>query len=331
MIRKNADNERVKRTYFTFLRQSAGRDEKTIRQDHKALLRFEEHTRFANFTTFGQKQAIGFKAHLAKLNLSKATILSTLRALKKFFAWLATQPGYKRAIRPDDIEYLNLPEKDVRAAQAPADKAYPSLAMVERTIAAMPHGTQIELRNRALMALLATTAIRVGALITLKLKHFDVERRLVMQNPREVDTKFGKRIDTFLFPLNDTFEEIVNEWVGYLREELLFGDHDPLFPKTLMGLDVDHCLRPVGLTREHWKGTAQARQIVKAAYDAAGLPAFSPHRFRDMIVSEMYRRKLSVEEFKAWSQNIGHEHIMTTLTNYGRISVQEQGRLVRGG
>jgi hypothetical protein len=86
MMRKCPDNERAKRTYFTFRQQSAGRDEKTIRQDQKALLRFEEFTRFANFTTFGQKQAIGFKVHLAKLNLSKATMLSTLKALKKFFA-----------------------------------------------------------------------------------------------------------------------------------------------------------------------------------------------------------------------------------------------------
>jgi hypothetical protein len=202
--------------------------------------------------------------------------------------------------------------------------------MVEKAIAFMPNETPMEKRDRALMAFLAITAVRVGALITLKLKHFDVQTRLVMQNPREVDTKFGKRIDTFLFPLNDTFEEIVVEWVSYLREDLLFGDHDPLFPKTLMGLDEDHCLRSVGLTREHWKATAQVREIVKKAFVSAGLPAFSPHRFRDMIVSEMYRRKLSVEEFKAWSQNLGHEHVMTTLTSYGRMSVQEQGRLVRG-
>jgi hypothetical protein len=48
--------------------------------------------------------------------------------------------------------------------------------------------------------LLALTAIRDGALIGSKLKHFDERRSLIIQDPREVDTKFGKRIDTFLFP-----------------------------------------------------------------------------------------------------------------------------------
>lgn len=48
-----------------------------------------------------------------------------------------------------------------------------------------------------------------------------------------------------------------------------------------------------------------------------------------MIVSEMYRRKLSVQKFKAWSQNLGHEGAMTTLTSCGKIGLEEQGRLVR--
>jgi integrase len=80
--------------------------------------------------------------------------------------------------------------------------------------------------------LLALTAIRDGALIGLKLKHFDERRSLIIQDPREVDTKFGKRTDAFLFPLNDQFEAIFIDWVRYLREELCFVDHDPLFPKT---------------------------------------------------------------------------------------------------
>jgi hypothetical protein len=48
-----------------------------------------------------------------------------------------------------------------------------------------------------------------------------------------------------------------------------------------------------------------------------------------MIVSEMYARELSIAEFKAWSQNLGHEKPMTTLTSYGKLSLEEQGRLVR--
>ena len=238
------------------------------------------------------------------------------------------QPGYKRHIDLSSIEYLNLSEKDVRAASAPADKTYPTLRMIERVVDQMSHGTPIEKRNRALVAFTAITGIRDGALISLKLKHFDIERRLVLQNPLEVSTKFGK-IDTFLFPLNDTFEAIVLEWVRYLREELFFADHDPLFPKTAVALDANNCFTATGLVREHWANASPARDIFKAAFRTAGLPEFTPHRFRDMIVSEMYRRELSVAEFKAWSQNLGHEGAMTTLTSYGKIGLEEQGRLIR--
>jgi hypothetical protein len=48
-------------------------------------------------------------------------------------------------------------------------------------------------------------------------------------------------------------------------------------------------------------------------FESAGLPPFTPHSFRHMIVSEMYARKMTVAEFKAWSQNLGHEGAQTTL------------------
>ena len=44
----------------------------------------------------------------------------------------------------------------------------------------------------------------------------------------------------------------------------------------------------------------------------------------------MYARKLTIAEFKAWSQSLGHEGAMTTLTSYGKLSIEEQGELVRG-
>ena len=48
-----------------------------------------------------------------------------------------------------------------------------------------------------------------------------------------------------------------------------------------------------------------------------------------MIISEAYRRKLTPNVLKAWSQNLGHEGLLTTLTSYGKLSIEEQGQLVR--
>lgn len=329
MSKRNAENERIKLCYFEHLKQADGKSEQTIRQVEKAILRFEESTGFASFKSFDQKQAIRFKAALADAELSLSTVLSTVNALKRFMGWLSLQPGFKSRVRASDIEFLRLSEKDTRAANAPADKPYPTLRMVETVVAQMPDETPIEKRDRTLIAFTAITGIRDGALISLKLKHFDPERKLVLQNPLEVTTKNSKRIDTFLFPLNDSFELIVLDWVRYLRDEQLFADHDPLFPKTAIGHDDNDCFRAAGLSREHWANASPVRAIFNAAFAAVDLPSFTPHRFRDMIVSEAYRRKLPTNELKAWSQNLGHEGLLTTLTSYGKPSLEEQGQLIR--
>ncbi len=48
--------------------------------------------------------------------LSKATIYATVAHLKRFFQWLAGQPGYKSRLHYSDAEYFNLSEKDTRVA-----------------------------------------------------------------------------------------------------------------------------------------------------------------------------------------------------------------------
>ena len=101
----NPDNERIKRAYFTYLAEAQGFSESTLDSVAKAINRFESYTKFRDFKTFHIEQAKAFKARLAeqmslrtKGRLSKATLYATLNALKRFFIWLAGQPGYKSRI-----------------------------------------------------------------------------------------------------------------------------------------------------------------------------------------------------------------------------------------
>src|SRR5262249_44524237 len=71
------------------------------------------------------------------------------------------------------------------------------------------------------------------------------------------------------------------------------------------------------------------RQIFRDAFARAGLPYFNPHSFRDTLVQLGERMCPTIEHFKAWSQNLGHEHVQTTLTSYGNITPHRQGALVR--
>ena len=329
MTKKNAKNERVKKDYFLFLEHADRKSEATIRTHEKSILRFEKFTKFACFKTFNQKQAISYKSHLAQLELAKATILSEVNRLKRFLKWLSRQPGFKSRISVDDVEYLSLSERDVRAANSPAEKDFPSLAMMKAVVATMPSETTIDLRNRAAVVLCGLTGIRGGALISLKLKHFHRDRMLIVQNPNEVQTKFGKRINSLILPVCEEWEKILIDWTDYLEKGELFAPGDPIIPSTAMSASLEEGFKVAGLSRAHWKSTSPLRQIFAKAFADAGLPAYTPHRIRDMIVKEMYDRDLSIVEFRAWSQSLGHENPHTTLTSYGTLSLHEMERIIR--
>ena len=105
MTKHNANNERIKRKYFAYLKEAKRHSEPTVDASAKALNRFEVYTKHRDFKTFHFEQAIAFKKHLAEQNgqrsgekLSKATLHATLTQLKRFFQWLAGQPGYKSRV-----------------------------------------------------------------------------------------------------------------------------------------------------------------------------------------------------------------------------------------
>lgn len=336
MARHNAANTRIKREYFDYLKEAMRRDEASIDQVAKALARFEEATGHKDFKKFHREQAKAFKRKLdLELNvrtgkpLARATVHSTLSALRAFFIWLAGQPGYKSKISYSDADYFNLSEKDVRIAKASRQKPVPTLEQVHHVIASMPTTTDIEKRNRALIAFTILTGARDGALASFKLKHVNLVDGLVDQDARDVKTKASKSFRTWFFPVGGEAKQIVTDWCAYLLDVLLWRDNDPLFPKTQMGLGETGGFQAVGLAREHWSGAGPIRKVFREAFEAAGLPYFNPHSFRDALVQLGERACRTPEEFKAWSQNLGHERVLTTLTSYGAVPAQRQAELIR--
>jgi site-specific recombinase XerD len=88
----NPGNERIKRRYLTYLKETRGFSEHSLDQVAKAISRYEADTRFRDFRLFHIEQVKAFKQHLAEQRgartkelLSHATIYSTLSALKAFF------------------------------------------------------------------------------------------------------------------------------------------------------------------------------------------------------------------------------------------------------
>ncbi|MDR3386714.1 MAG: site-specific integrase [Rudaea sp.] len=336
MTRYNANNERIKRQYFAYLKEAKRQSEPSVDAVAKALNRFEIDTKHRDFKAFHFEQAIAFKRRLAEqkaektgTNLSKATLHATLAQLKRFFQWLAGQPGYKRGLRYSDADYFNLSENDTRVATARREQPVATLEQVQHAITSMPATTDIGRRNRALVAFTLLSGARDSAIASIKLKHVDPVARRVYQDAREVRTKFRKNVITYFFPVGDDICRIVTEWISYLREVKLWGNDDPLFPATRVALSAAGQFEASGLDRVHWRSAAPIRVIFRDAFTRVGLPYFNPHSFRNTLVQLGESVCRTPKEFKAWSQNLGHEKVLTTFTSYGEIGSQQQGEVIK--
>jgi integrase len=332
----NPYNERIKRAYFTYLSEAKGFSEPTLDAVAKALNRFETYTMFRDFKAFHIEQAKGFKASLAdqtsvrtKDRLSKATLYATLTALKRFFIWLAGQPGYKSRISYSDAEYFNLSVKETRIAKAHRETRVPTLEQIRHVIRIMPAVTEIERRDQALVAFTALTGARDGAIASFKFKHVDIDEARLSQDARQVNTKFSKTFTTWFFPVGDDIHKVVSNWISYLRQEKLWGLDDPLFPATKIIVGDTRHFEVSGLDRRHWRSAGPIRVIFKNAFAAAGLPYFNPHSFRKTLALLGGQICKPPEEYKAWSQNLGHENVLTTFSSYGDVGGHRQAEIIR--
>lgn len=336
MKKYNPKNERIKRQYFVFLKEAKRQSESGVDAVAKALNRFEVYTKYRDFKSFHFNQAVAFKKHLAEQKgrqsgklLSKATLNSTLAHLKRFFQWLAGQPGYKSRLQYSDAEYFNLSEKDTRIATARREKPVPTLEQIKHVINRMPAVTEIELRNRALVAFTLLTGARDSAIASLKLKHIDLLAGSVFQDAREVQTKFSKTFTTYFFPVGDEIRQIVSDWVTFLREEKLWSNNGPLFPATRVAQGETRQFEVSGLDRKHWSSATPIRTIFRISFHAADLPYFNPHSFRNTLVQLGETICQTPEDFKAWSQNLGHERVLTTFYSYGNVADSRQGEIIQ--
>ena len=332
--KRNTANERAKRAYLSWLGGSQGRHEASLDAVAKALERFDEYNKRRDFAKFHFEQALGFKVRLGEqlsarsgAPLSASTIKSTLAALKAFFVWLSGEPAYRAKLRRNDAEYFNPSDNLTRIAGAHRRRACPTLAQIRAALAAMPTETEIDLRDRALVAFTILTGARDSAVVSARLKHIDIDHKLLEQDAREMDTKRAKTFTTWFFPVGADIEKIVVEWVEFLRGPKHFGPEDPIFPKTRVAQGPEREFAAISLDSAPWANANPVRTLFKQAFGRAGLPYFNPHSFRNTLVQLAYELKLHGEQLKAWSQNLGHEHCLTTLISYGEVPAFRQAEI----
>ncbi|MGJ8604412.1 MAG: site-specific integrase [Marivita sp.] len=335
MRKVNEENERIKRRYLKYLKAAKRKDPSTVQKAADGILRFEASTNFASFKKFRIEQVIKFRERLEQeiskttgKPLSKSTISSILAANKGFIFWLADQTGYKQRIRHSDADYFNMDAKGQRVASAVRETPYPSMEMVRHAFNFIPESTEVERRDKALFAFFMLTGARDGAVASLRIKHINMIDGCVYQDAREVRTKNAKTFTTFFLPVDADYLICFTEWLNHLKKERLFGPDDPLFPPAQVKA-IDGEFQVSGLKREIYKNANALRKAIRDAFTRADLPPFTPHAFRKTLVKWADTHYPTREAFKAFSQNIGHSSVVTSISAYCPVSIERQGELIK--
>ena len=329
-------NERLKRRFLDYRKYARQLSDKTLDRELAALERFDVWNGRKDFEKFHIEWAMGFRSYLEQAKgatgkpLSKSTTRAIMATMREFTIWLSQQDGFRSRIRTADADYFNLSRRDEAEARAASARPAPSIKQAQRAFALMPATTPREMRDKAVFALLCLTGIRVGALISLRIRHVDLDEKSVTQNPREVATKFGKRIDTFFAKGFPEAEATLRTWITHLEDEAFYGPDDPLFPATAIAPTSYTGFKAEGFDRRPWKSTEPVRKIVNTAFQAAKLDSFGPHAFRHMLARHAAKHCTSVAEIVATAQNLGHSDVLTTLRSYGQISRERQRALITG-
>ena len=318
----NPQNERLKMAWTKEL--SKDLHVSTVDQKLAALGEYEAATDYENLTALSEDSVARFIAATLARDVASKTRNSTVRHVKAFFEWtvMAEHIKGKRAHGP--IRSLRLSRKDKAAGRAAKQRPLATLEQIRSTVLAMPKTSAVERRNRALIAFAIVSGARDGAIITMRVKHVDLIGKEVMQHPDEVDTKGSRQIFTWFFPVGDEMIAEVADYIAYLREELSFGDDDPLFPSTALGHDENDQFCRSGLSKRHWATAQPMRDIYREAFASNGLPYFNPHSFRKTLMVVAYDMGLQGETLKAWSQNLGNKKLDTSINSYGNVSKDRQ-------
>jgi integrase/recombinase XerD len=331
-------NEQRKREFIEYLKGAKGFFESSVNTFAEAIAQWQTFTENEDFANFNKSKALAFRdwlktreARTETGTISLSTQYSYLRRVKKFFTWLSGQPNYKNKVLKNEVEYLRLSKTEASIAQQGTTKKMPTLEEIRILIESIEIKNDIDRRDRAMISFALITGMRIAAITTLSMKNFDAENKLIDQNPADkVKTKNSKRILTTFFPVNwDEPERYFMEWYDNLKSKG-FQPNDPIFPATLSNMNPDKLAYSRSeISKKFWSGTNGARKIFEKRCIYANLTYFTPHSFRHLIVAVMEKLRLTEEDKKAISLNLGHSKVATTFGTYGNMSNKDAVEIVK--
>lgn len=333
----NIKNEKVKEEFYDYLGSVRERDPKTVQAYANAICEFEKFTGFLDFKTFNKNQAIDFKEFLAthkNQRTGEAISKSYLRYathLKYFLEWLKEQNGYKKHIKFNEIQYLNITKNDRKRANSTGfQESYEMEELVE-THAKMLANTPLEARNKAMFGLNILCTPRISALQTLRIGCVKYDKSqnawFLFQDPKIVETKTANTIKSFFVGNNQEIYKSVFDWIEYLKSQG-FAENDYLFPAFTPSFSKEK--EPILiLEKQKIKSQSTIRGIFATAFENSGFAYINPHSFRHSLV----RKALTLQTpiyIPLISQNLGHKTGETIFDAYGTSPEHQRGKILKG-
>lgn len=326
----NTNNIKIKRKYIDWLLEAKGLAETTIDKMMRAVDIFEEFSDYKDFNSFNLGRAKEFKKWLRNRKYKgKILAFNSYRTylihLRAFFEWLITQPGYKSRITSDSLEYLRITKKESRVVAQNQIRKFPYLEYIKNLADSIEGKNDVQLRNRALISFTFLTGMRDGAIVSLPLKSIDIDNLIVFQNPvLGVKTKFSKTIYSKIFKFDEKLLKYFTDWHQHLLE-IGFSSNDPVFPrsKSSQGENSLSFEESTEIEPVFWESTGSMREIFKKTAASADLPYYRPHAFRHSAIYYALKITRNGDEFKAVSQNFGHEDVRTTLSVYAQYEPEK--------
>lgn len=324
--------------YRVFLGSNRELDPRTVDEHLRALARMTAFLGHKRFEQINIADVCRFKDELRKrrvlegdMGLSWSTLGHTLDRCRAFFEWFQRRPDIK--LDPDLPGYFELSRKERAAESSKVKGTSLTFDWALCLFAAMPASTPIEVRNSAVVAMLATTGIRVRALVTLRGKHVNTHTRWINQDPREVSTKYSKHIRTYCLDLGSGLLDAIRSWARW-REVNGFGAEAPFFlPDRYIqsnAIGLGYCSAETSVP-ECWKSDDPIQRIIKDAAQAAGIPAdnISSHDFRKVLHPFLSKRgSMAIFEEVALQLNLGHTPTETIRKNYTSMQDSEREEIL---
>jgi len=313
MLKYNEKNVRIIRHFAEAMQSMGHLTDATINGALKALKAYQTFTRFNDFANISISEIQGFKQHIIQAGKSRSTLDHFLHDLKRFFSWLSEEKTYTHIDRRM-LDAFTLSKKDKAIIKADKPIQCASFENTQKMIRAMPSNNIRDIRNRAMLSLTFMTGARNKALVTLKFKSFDPKENILHQDPRDgVLTKNLKYIRSVLYTaVGDDIAKMFLDYYDIVTHEYNFTAYDPLFPSLEQAHDDKAGFTTGGLSRNAIQSYTTVNKILKQAFMAVDMPYYSLHRFRNTLTNHLLSKPRTEEEIKAFSLNLGHEHIKTT-------------------